>query len=237
MSFELGRSFGQGLEDYQAGLEMVRSGVRADLSRQLYSLLERQEHGKARLDSLASFERSLRGRLASLNQVKRSIEERRETAPAEFSWVKGLLYMSISVLLIFADVAILGQVIAQFLGYPWYDPNVDQTFAQLVFTMPQQAFRSFPDLFFLTLALLLIGFFVKIWKDWYAIRFDGERQLRRIDRLKFLLYTILAVLAFVSVGMMAACDCCSHATRARPRRSRAASRTTTTGGGRWTSRC
>lgn len=204
MSFEIGRTMGQGLEDYEAGLEIVRSGVRADLSRHLYSLLEQKERGAARLDLLGSFESGLRGRLSSLNEVMRRIEARREAAPAEFSWVKGLLYMSISVLLIFADVAILGQVIAQFLGYPWYDPDVDQTFAQLVFTVPEQAFRSFPDLFFLTLALLLIGFFVKIWKDWYAIRFDGDRQLRKIDRLKFLLYTILAVLAFVSVGIMAA---------------------------------
>lgn len=203
MSFELGRTLGKGLEDYEGGLEIVGSLARSGLNQRKEPLLQESERGAARLDSLHRVEQGFAGRLAAVNQSRRSVEERREAAPAEFSWVKGLLYMSFSVLLIFADVAILGQVIAQFLGYPWIDPVTGRNFAQLVFAAPQQALRSFPDLFFLTLALLLIGFFVKIWKDWYAIRFEDDRRVRRIDRLKFFLYSVLAVLALVSVGIMA----------------------------------
>lgn len=203
MWFELGRTMGQGLESQEAGLEMIRRSIQADLNLKKDPFLREHGRGAARLGTLRRIEAGLAGRLASVNQSRSGVEARRDAAPAEFSWVKGLLYMGISILLIFADVAILGQVIAQFLGYPWYDPDTDRTFAQLVFTVPSQALRSFPDLFFLTLALLLIGFFVKIWKDWYAIRFDEERGLRRTDKLKFVLYTVLVLLALLSVGLMA----------------------------------
>lgn len=203
MSAELGYSLGEGLESYQEGLVLTVNQVKGELAMEKTRLKEEIERLSAGRDSLLRVERSLQGRLVLANQPRLRVEQRREAASAEFSLVKGTLYIGISALLIFADISILGQVFAQLLGYPWVHPVTRRTFTQQLFTDPSQALKDFPDLLYLTVSLLLIGFFIKIWKDWYAIRFDNERSLRRSDHLKFILYSMLLMMSVVSVVLMA----------------------------------
>lgn len=205
MAREVGRLYGEALDGPALGLQAVEAAARVETSEAISKLSDEVRILEAKLASLETSG----GRFLERSNIvaARRLEEarRRDINPAEFSAVKGILYTALSILLLLADVSILGQVIARFLGYDWRLKD-GRTFAQLVFTAPREAFHGFPDLFCLTLAILLMGFFVKVWRD--ARKSDSltgtDTSVRSVDRTDYWIYTILLLLAITAVVAMTA---------------------------------
>ena len=197
---QLGRQYGLTLGDYALGLREVEAAAQQAVDGRLNSIRAELVPLQTSLEKARLVHAKLAERHNLLAERRRSLGKRREGSTAQFSLLKGILYISLSVLLILADLSILGQVIARFLGYPWRTQG-GGTFARLVFTDAARAFREFPDLFCLTAAILLIGFFIKVWRDSYLTILSD--QPRRIDRAEFWIYSGLLVLAFLAVVAMA----------------------------------
>jgi hypothetical protein len=198
---EAGRSYGGKLGDFATGLKEVEAWVSREISGSLNSARGEIARLEADLESLKLAQEEVGSRRTMLTGNWQAIVTRREGVPAQFSLVRGLIYISLSFLLILADISILGQVIARFLGYNWRNQQ-GLTFAQLILSSPLRAFREFPDLLCLTLALLLMGLFVKVWRDSYLNTLSENP--RRIDRAEFRLYSSLLCMAALAIIMMAA---------------------------------
>ena len=197
---ELGRRYGVSLGDYGAGLMELDAVAQAQADVNLRRHREESARTAAALMKAQAVCLEIKDRLDLLAENRKSAARRREDSPAQFSLVKGLLYLSLAILLILADISILGQVIARFLGYNWRSSS-GKTFAQLIFTDAPRAFHEFPDLFCLTIAILLIGFFTKVWRDSYLTTLGASP--RRIDRAEFWLYSGMLLLALSAVIAMA----------------------------------
>jgi hypothetical protein len=198
---QLGRQYGSSLGDYALGLQEVEAAAQEKADEALRQQREELARSRAALTKAESVCGDIKERLDLLAENRRIAAKRREESPAQYSLVKGLLYLGLSILLILADISILGQVIARFLGYTWRSQS-GQTFAHLIFTDVPKAFRDFPDLFCLTIAILLIGFFIKVWRDSY-LTILGDSP-RRIDKAEFWLYSCMLLLALIAVIAMAA---------------------------------
>jgi len=196
-----GRHLGGGLAPIRRLREMVEVSVEeeiADLRRtkelSLSALLPKIEPLELELAEL----REARGEARS---VYRGLESHRNEAPSEYSVTKGLLYVALAILLILADISVLGRVAADFLGYDW---RIDgRTFSQWVFFDYKGALARFPDLFWLTLAVLVSGFFLKVWRDSWSLWDRSKNAWRGMGKWDFVMFLLMTFLAVASFGLMA----------------------------------
>jgi hypothetical protein len=200
MSRELGYAYGESLEDFDTGLRMAMSQVEAELGgrrAELERAARAAELRRAEIDAQGS---ALANRAAALRDRRAALEKDYEVRTGSLEIVKAALYILLSALLLTADISIVGQVIARFLGYPWFSNK--QNFVQTLFSSPLQALRLFPDLLGLTLGVLLIGLFLKVWYDSVEERFHRGEATAWV-RFKFWLYSILFFLAILTLFAMA----------------------------------
>jgi hypothetical protein len=202
MSREIGYSDGSSLNSFETGVQVAET-----LAREQANL--KAERARQTFDSIRSgLEQSARrterreAALASVNQERTVLVARRQEHPTDFSLPKGVLYLLLAVLLLAADFAILGQVVSQFLGLSWRDPSTLETFAQTFFRSPVAAFRRFPELMLLTLGILTLGMFFKVWRDAYLATQSAENR-HALRRTEFRALTVFMVLSVACVVAMA----------------------------------
>jgi len=184
MWYERGKSAGAVLGDIEkevSALQEVVTGEVEGKRRVAQLMVECQKADYAALES------ELDGLDDDLKRAKeehnRSERERRQ-ATSLFSVPKGVLYLLLAILLLLADVSLLGQVAAEFFNYDWRTRvgGGYQTFSELLFTDPVGAFREFPDLLWLTLAILLMSLFAKLWRDAWDLYDLNEQRWRRFGK-------------------------------------------------------
>lgn len=212
MSRQVGLSYGTAIDDYQQGLQLIETSAReqienetADLQRQVGTLSSASQLNEASADDLHQ-------RVVATREAAAALRTHWRTRQSDFSVVKGSFYLIMWLILIFADISILGQFIARFLNYDWFDPLIQQTFIQVLFSNPVVAVALFPDLFWLIASVLLMGLFIKVWLDHYFLgpaspNPHAERlptltmppiSMRFIIDTTFLALTILSILVIGS---------------------------------------
>lgn len=194
---EKGRYAGRNLEDPAPYREAIRRQAAAENRKQMADSQGRLTVAKARSERYDADRKRRQTLIGRLRTEAQALDEERNEVPSSFSVVKGLFYLALSLLLIVADFGLLGQVTARFLDYPWYSNGI--SFVSLLFTQPLAALGRFPDLFFLVLSVLLLGFFLKVWRDVEDSKLKGLRGLR--ERIVF--STLLAC-SLVSIILMSA---------------------------------
>jgi len=194
---EKGRYAGRNLEDPVPYREAIRRWAEAEIRTQLADNQGRLTVAIARSERYNAYRKRRQTLIDRLRTDAQALDEERNLVPSGFSVVKGLFYLALSLLLILADFGLLGQVTARFLGYPWYSNGV--SFVSLLFTQPLSAIGRFPDLFFLVLSVLLLGFFLKVWQDVEDSNLEGWRGLR--ERIVF---STLLVCSLLSIILMSA---------------------------------
>lgn len=196
-----GVSFGKDVGWLQSGISLARAEAKEELE-------VSARHFEAEVATLSAESIVLKGKIAVLGERRQSqlkarsaLEEDRLRASADFSVFKGVFYSITAVLLILADISVLGRVAAEFLGHDWRGGG--RTFSQVLFSQPWVALRSFPDLFWLTIAVLLSGFFLKVWRDSWS-SWDAEKGAwRRGGKADFILFSVLGAFALSSIVFMA----------------------------------
>ncbi|HEX2252462.1 MAG TPA: hypothetical protein VHQ65_04255 [Thermoanaerobaculia bacterium] len=203
MWYEKGRSAGSRLEERTQALDAIRlhserqvQQQRTDLRRVVAPLEKAAARREHRCELLASLVDRLRAQ-------KRQLDLERDRLPSEFSLIKGGLYLVLSLALILADISLLGQVSARFLNYSWFSGDVP--FSKLIFSDPITALAEFPDLLWLVLSVLLLGFFLKVWRDVDDAdpRTELQTPVRRGRRERWI-FTFLLICALASVFLMSA---------------------------------
>lgn len=199
-----GRQYGESLMSYHGGLSLIDSTIEEQCRGALNSANSRLEQLNSEISQLQR-----RGSLADKRQeicvkLESKINEERINKPANFAAIKGIIYLSLSFLLILADVSILGQVLARLLNYEWRSKiEQGESFAKLFFTKPVAAFHEFPDLFCLTISILVIGVFIKVWLDSYSTIENERGETSKYFRVSHLLYSIFFILSVLAVSSMA----------------------------------
>jgi hypothetical protein len=201
MSFQQGYAAGISLDDRVTAREAIRNqlelqheGEMSRLRQRLVPHERKEERQRLRLERLET----LIGRLRSDRQ---QLDELRDTMPSEFSLVKGILYLLLSICLILADIALLGQVTARFLNYRIYEGGGKREFWEVLFSDPAEALTLFPHLLFLVMSVLLMGLFLKVWRDVEDVYCSLPETRRRRERI---LFGLLLMLALLSVILMSA---------------------------------
>jgi hypothetical protein len=106
-------------------------------------------------------------------------------------------------LLIGADISILGQVVARFLKYDWFNSQTGRSFPQTLFSNPVKAFYLFPDLFCLILGVLMAGFFLKVWYEAVEEVWGRPKEEVSLARFRLWLYSIIFLLSIAIILAMA----------------------------------
>lgn len=163
----LGRTRGLALDDHDTGAAKAAAFARAALERRLHRLGGRIENAAAEADSVGSEAASSKGRCDASRQLYEDVLAEATRAPQEFDHRKGAVYILLASLLIFADLALLGRSFAAFLGTDWRSSTTGYNFIQTLFGRPWRILIDFPDLFSLTLGILVLGVFMKVWRDVY----------------------------------------------------------------------
>lgn len=202
MSREIGYADGSSLNPFEVGVQVAETLAREQANVQA----ENARHAFQAVELAAAHStRKLQRRAADLEELRHerlNLKARRQEHPTDYSLPKGVLYLLLAVLLLSADFAILGQVVSQFLGLPWRDQATLETFAQTFFRSPVAAFRRFPELMLLTLGILTLGMFFKLWRDAYMATQNAENRLA-VRRTEFRVLTFFMVLSALCVVMMA----------------------------------
>jgi len=199
--FQLGRSEGRRFGSPKSALRSIVAYERQrldNLSTELSGEIERVTDDENEIAERAEqLDEEYRDGREHLLRTRRD----REKATSDYSLVKGVFYLIMAVLLVFADLAIIGKVSAIFLGYTWRSQS-GVKFSDIFFD-PVGVFVEFPDLLWLTLSILLMGFFMKVWRDsWFA--YDKEEgRWRWPGKFDFLIFTVLLLLALSSLVAMA----------------------------------
>lgn len=193
----LGRSHGNRLLAFQVGLRMadVAAGEEVLQTRaRTAELAAASKRSHARQQERVNRRRDAYQRaFASLA----SLQAEKHRVPSEFSFVKGTTYLGLSLLLLLADFTLLGQVLARFLGLPWYtDDRNTTTFAQVFLRDPIQAYGMFPELLLLTVGVLILGMSGKLLRDTYLpVTTPSVANTRQ--RIEFWAAMVLCVLSLV----------------------------------------
>ena len=192
MSNEIGRRAGEMLGAYGESLQLAGLIAEEDLARELLQRKAERTAVERQAADLSARRNEAAVRRDELLGLVTELDRRRWTSPQEFSLTRGTIFLFLAVLLILADLSIIGQVAARFLGYEWFTKG-GKSFSKTLFTSPLEAYRNFPDLLFLSLALLLIGFFAKAFLDAlvsWRTREPGERR----GQLPYLVLYALAIM-------------------------------------------
>lgn len=199
----IGLEYGSVLGRRREGLEMMETQLRAVWQEALHEATARRDLLESQLKNLEGLTEQAAKAVKVATDEQQRLEQLRRDQPSDFAMVKGILYLVLSVLLVAADVSILGQVLARLLDYDWRIPGVSYTFGTLFFKAPLQAFQEFPDLFCLTLSVLVIGLFIKVWLDTLEIRLKEGRGANRFLKVKTYLFTLFFLFSVVTVISLA----------------------------------
>ncbi|MGA2623841.1 MAG: hypothetical protein ABSF91_08320 [Bacteroidota bacterium] len=199
---ELGYLQGKILADTAKDSKEIEQQVLENLSEEKRKHHQKLASLKVRLEFLDKAIHLTDQRIAQLRQEIERLWKDRMTNPAQYALLKGLFYLLLAVLMILADVPVLGRAAQHFIpDIPWRDEE-GTPFTQILFSNPANAWRSFPDLLLLVLAILCLGLFTKPWLD-SVTAIDSQAQKTRTERVLFVIISILFVLSVLTVGAMA----------------------------------
>ncbi len=203
MSKERGFMYGLTLKESSEGIKSLEYEVNNEVDEYILRLDKKINDLQVKKNSKELSKQSLIEKLTKLLTVKNDLEQLKKDNPAEFSLFRGIFYSILCILLILGDIAILGAVIAQFLNQSWRAAIGNKTFGNLIYTNPIKAFTEFPDLFSLTLSILMMGFFLKIFLDSLNARKIMKEKGKTNYKLLFGIITTIFILSFIAVLVMA----------------------------------
>jgi hypothetical protein len=115
-----------------------------------------------------------REKLSHHQEVLTILRTDRLQNPEQFSAMRGLMFLTVGVLAIAGDITFLGGVLATLVGAPLRDPASQLTFARMAFRDPFEALARFPEIFVLTVSVLMTGFCLKLWHDAHRRHHHGR---------------------------------------------------------------
>lgn len=199
MSFhDRGRADGESLAELASGIAAVESEVR----RAFHELTEQVQTGRKIVERELAAAREREAAHREREEVWRKrtedLVERREQSPGGFSLVKGTLYIVFSIALLFGDMVLLMEVASIYFAL---DVILDDgtTYMDLLFSGDfLRLLQSFGGLVGLTIAVLLCGMFLKIWRD---IGHPDPQIAKRRERILFSMLLVLALLGVVGMSV------------------------------------
>jgi hypothetical protein len=197
---EVGQKDGSILADRNAGLTAALSFARTSLD--VLTAAKRTEvitaNGRAEVEAARS--ETAASHAARCHEELMRIRNERDNSPVDFSLIKGSLYVLLSVLVLVADMAILGEVFGAVLNAEFYFEN--KSFVTLLLTDPGQAFKLSPALLVLMIAVLVMGMALKLARDHFGSVRASSGPLRRLENLVVIAFVLASVLVVAIVALV-----------------------------------
>jgi hypothetical protein len=121
------------------------------------------------------------------------LREERERAPAQFSALRGTLFLFLAFCALIGDITFLAVVLGRLLGLDIRDPVTHLTFSNMIFRAPLEALQRFADIALLSVAVLTLAFVLKLWSD-----------SKGLDRFWRLCLAATLVISFATLAVVSA---------------------------------
>lgn len=198
MWLDRGRADGEMLADFATGTAGIENEVRLRFREQSGKLDANRKILARMLDETRAREEGHRKREGCWRQRAEALVERREDQPGAFSLVKGSLYLLFSIILLAGDMVLLMEVASTYFNLDVIRAEDAKSYMDLLFEGDVVGLlQSFGELVALTLAVLLCGMFLKVWRD--SLRSDTPTG-RRLEKILFGTLLVLALLAVLGMS-------------------------------------